>query len=152
SPSYTASENDGAVTITLQRVDGNNGTLHVRLHATGLSATAGRDFSVPVSMVTFGPSETTKTITITLRDDGQAEARETVRLSLTVTTGDGTPVLAPSQAFLSIVDDDSRSGVSANEDFVRALYGDVLDREVDPIGLAAWSGLLDGGGSREEVV
>ena len=38
-----------------------------------------------------------------------------------------------------------------NEDFVKTLYRLYLDREADPGGLQAWSGLLDGGMARQEV-
>lgn len=43
-------------------------------------------------------------------------------------------------------------GGGTNEDFVRAMYQNTLDRGADPGGLAHWTGLLDAGASRAEVL
>ncbi|MDD9729551.1 DUF4214 domain-containing protein [Mameliella sp. AT18] len=43
-------------------------------------------------------------------------------------------------------------GGGTNEDFVRAMYQNTLDRGADPGGLAHWVGKLDAGASRAEVL
>ncbi|WP_417208742.1 DUF4214 domain-containing protein [Antarctobacter sp.] len=43
-------------------------------------------------------------------------------------------------------------GGGTNEDFVRAMYQNTLDRGADPGGLAHWTGKLDAGASRADVL
>jgi hypothetical protein len=54
--------------------------------ATGGSATAGTDFSLPAGSVTFQPGETVKFLPLVVVNDSQAEQSETIRVTLTSVT------------------------------------------------------------------
>jgi hypothetical protein len=82
-PTYTAAEGT-AKTIKIVRTGGAGIVMTVGWSRISGTATPGTDFTPSSGTVTFGPSETFKTITVNLRSDGLAETAETIRLGLTV--------------------------------------------------------------------
>jgi hypothetical protein len=52
------------------------------LHRPGTAATSDNDYNAKIGMRTFNPGETTKTITIEVKGDGNQEADETFYLDL----------------------------------------------------------------------
>jgi hypothetical protein len=73
--------------------------------ATDGSASAG-DYEAVVGTLTFGAGETTKTFTVTIKDDAVPEPNKTVQLCLTQATGGAVLPSDPTCAVLWIVDDD----------------------------------------------
>ena len=85
--SYTITEDVNSATITLVRTAGSDGAVTVDVVFTDDTATAGSDYTIPATTVSFADGETTKTLSIPLLDDSIAEGNETVNLSLTNFTG-----------------------------------------------------------------
>ncbi|MCW2278768.1 S-layer family protein [Heliophilum fasciatum] len=87
----TASETDGTATIIIIRTGGSSGAATLNYSVTG-TATESLDYMVTPTIVgtdgtiRFADGETSKTIQITLLDDGTVEGDETVIVTLTHTT------------------------------------------------------------------
>ncbi|MBX7102577.1 MAG: choice-of-anchor M domain-containing protein [Gemmataceae bacterium] len=127
--SYTANEAAGNASISVVRTGGSDGAVSVD-YATTIAGTATPDvdFTAVTGTLTFNDLETTKTFTIPLLNDGNAESAETVGLLLSNfrpwdKPGGGTedpPIEGiSSTATLTIQDDDSTppvtvTGVSVN--------------------------------------
>jgi hypothetical protein len=108
-PTFTATEEGGAATVTLTRTGGSSGVVSVTLNVTGGSATAGTDFTAPPMTVTFADGQTSVTVTIPLLDDMLNEGPETVNLSLSVPTG-GAVLGATTSATVTVNDADAPGG------------------------------------------
>ena len=104
SPTFTANENAGAATVTVDRAGGSNGPASVRLTASGGTATAGVDFTEISTTLVFLDGETSRTVDVPLIDDTLIEGPETVNLTLGAAT---TTVGSVATAVLTIVDDDA---------------------------------------------
>lgn len=99
---YTAHEDDGQATITVDRTGATNLAASVAYATSDGTATVGGGDYLPASgTVNFAAGETSKTFTVDVTNDGVAEANETVNLKLTngATTVD--------TSLLSIVDNDN---------------------------------------------
>jgi Domain of unknown function (DUF4394)/Calx-beta domain len=162
-PTVTVAENAGSATVTVTRISG-TGTVSVNVATSNGTATAGSaslssvffppptqtgDYGPVTTTLTFGPGETSKTVTIPIRDDGRAESNETINLTLSNATG-GAALGFQKTAVVTITDDDQ--GQSANQRFLNQAYLDVLGRPVDPSGLASFGALLAAGVPRTQVV
>lgn len=79
----------------------------VAYSVTGMTATAGQDFTAVSGTVTFAPGETSKTIVVPVTGDTTPESDETVRINLTSPTG---ATLGTSSATGTIVNDDVAAG------------------------------------------
>jgi hypothetical protein len=145
-PSYSVSEAASSVTITVSRMGGRLGAVTVDYSASGGSAPSGA--YVPASgTLSFADSEVTKTFTIPIVHDGQVVVPQTVNLVLSNPTG-GATLGSQSQAVLNIIDIDG----TPNQRFIMQAYRELLGREVDGAGFNGWTGLLDRGVSRSQVV
>jgi hypothetical protein len=104
-PTYSASENDGTATITVNR----GGATYVPASVDyrvdpadpGTATGGGTDYTLANGTLNFAAGETSKTFTINLNDDSSNEGNETVNLQLRT----GTTTVDSAQ--LSIVDDDN---------------------------------------------
>jgi len=77
------------------------------------TATAGSDYTgIPVTTLTFAPGETSKTVSVDVLGDTEAESNETFTLSLT--NAAGAPVL-DGQGVGTIVDDEPRPDLTIND-------------------------------------
>ena len=105
---YGVAESVGSATVVVTRADGSTGTATVRCATVaGGTATAGSDYTQLSEVLSFGPGETTKTVTIAIAtNDASGEPTETVNLALTEPTG-GASVGAQATAVLSILPPDS---------------------------------------------
>jgi hypothetical protein len=105
SPTYSASENDGTATITVNR----GGATYVPASvdyrvdplAPGTATGGGTDYTLASGTLNFAAGETSKTFTVSINDDSSNEGNETVNLQLRT----GTTTVDSAQ--LSIVDDDN---------------------------------------------
>lgn len=102
-----AGEGDGAVALTLERINGSLGAVTVELATTDGTAQAGSDYTAVQQTVTFAHGETVKTLSIPILDDVNNEG--TLNESFTVALANptnGAALGASQQATVSIRDDD----------------------------------------------
>jgi hypothetical protein len=101
---YTVNEAGPKATITLKRTSSVLGMATVNVAVTGGTATAGADFTPPVTPVTFTSGLAAKTFTIDIANDHEGEPNETVELAIAGATG---AFVGPqSTAVLTIVDNE----------------------------------------------
>jgi uncharacterized repeat protein (TIGR01451 family) len=107
SATYTANEDAGTATLTVNRTGGSDGAVAVDFSVTGGTAAAGSDFTLVAGTLNWADGDMApKTITVTLIDDIEAaEPNETVEVTLSNATG-GATIGAPATTTLTIVDDD----------------------------------------------
>jgi|GEM_PF-2567227 len=106
---YTADEGDGSVDLTVLRIGMGAGAVTVDYEVSGGSAINGTDYVLADGTITWANGDTDpKAIRVTLTEDAIAEATETVVITLSNVTssGEDTPLGAPSSAALSIEDND----------------------------------------------
>lgn len=103
---YSISEGDGTATLTVTRTGGSVGGVSVNYAVTGGTATAGSDYTVTTpGTLSLADGETTKTISVTVNDDGDPEPSETVLFTLSAPTG-GATLGIPATTTLTIADND----------------------------------------------
>jgi hypothetical protein len=127
SATYSASENVGSVTITVNRTGGSDGTVGVSYATSNGTATGGASCTVGIDYVTtsgtlsFGPGETSKTFNVTICNDSTVEPDETINYTLSSPTG-GATLGSPNTAVQTIVNDDVQAGTFTVSD-VRVVEG-----------------------------
>jgi hypothetical protein len=105
-PTFTVNENGGAAVLTVNRTRGSVGTVTVAYAAGAGTATVGLDFTAATGVVTFGPGEASKTISIPLVDDGLDESfQETILITLSSPTG-GAVLGGQASAVVTILDNE----------------------------------------------
>jgi hypothetical protein len=109
-------EPDGNVVLTVERTGATAGTVSVRLVSSDESATAGSDYVAVDTVLTFGPGEITKTLSISLINDQAREGTETFSVDFAETTGD---VLLGNAGIRVTIDDDDDD--PRNDDFADSL-------------------------------
>jgi hypothetical protein len=134
----SAAANAGAFQITVTRTAGTGGQVTVDFGTANGTAIAGQDYTATQGTLTFGPGETSKTITIPILNP-LSQTTKTLVVGLINPTG-GATLGSPSSMTLTIT-----PGPTPNQCFVTQLYHDLLGRAVDPAGLAAWTAPLDQG-------
>jgi len=102
------------------------------------------DYATVVGILNFAAGQGSRTIFIPIVNDSYAEGSETFTITLSnpVETELGTPITAT----ITITDNDPFTGanpIDNNEFFLRQLYIDILGREPDPPGLAAWLNIIN---------
>ncbi len=103
----TVLENSGAITLTVERVNGSDGAVRITADTFDGTATVGQDYPATSLNVDFADGAITQTIAIPIVDDALTEAPETfiVRLG-TVLIGQATAT-DPSEVVVTILDDES---------------------------------------------
>lgn len=145
--SYSVSEADGVVRITVLREDGSAGPATVHYATSDGTARANVNYIPTEGTLSFADGQASATITIPILNDGQLKGD----LTFSVTIGapvTGATLGSPTAAIVTIRD--ATSGATANQRYVARLYQDLLGRQVDSGGLAYWSGLLDRGFPRAQ--
>lgn len=97
SATFSATEDSGGVTVTVNRVDGATGIVTVDFETSNGTATAGSDYTATTGTLTFNQGETSKSLFIPFVSDSVFEGDETLNVTLTNPTGGavlGTPVTA----------------------------------------------------------
>ena len=137
----SASEAAGTVTINVTRTGNTSGVASVNFETADLSATQKTDYTFGSGVVQFGPGETSKAIKILLVNDALVEGAETLKVTLSNSSGNFV-IGNPGTAIVTINDDDTvPTSVNPIDDpafFVRQHYLDFLGREPDAPGLAFW--------------
>ena len=114
-PSYRATENARAATITVERVGGSAGTVTVDFAAFDGSATVPLDYLPVNGTLTFAEGETVKTFTVPIVNDALPEGDETVLLILSGAT-DGATLASPAFAELVLVETGPTPRLTLRED------------------------------------
>jgi hypothetical protein len=118
-PTLTVNPTGGVANVTVDRVDGAGGTVSVSLATGGGSAVPGTDYTAVSQTVTFGPGETSKTVTIPILNDPPAGI-VTFNVTLTGSTG-GASLGAPTTLTVTIAPGfQNTSGASSSSSSVTA--------------------------------
>jgi subtilisin family serine protease len=154
---YSVGEGDGHVTITVTRTGDTSGSASVdyktvddplavrcddQVNNHG-AAYARCDYATTVGTLTFAPSETLKSFTIPIIDDGFVEGPETFQVALS-NPSPGVALNTPAMATITIIDNDTASTpnpIFTTPFFVRQHYLDFLSREPEPG--EPWSAVLN---------
>lgn len=111
--SYSVEEDNGTVTITVNRSNGLADDVEVDYTANTLTAVAGTDFTAVTGTLTFLAGEDAKTFNVPINPDGLFESDEnfTVQLSNPANTTDATtpPTITQNTATVTIVNDDTEA-------------------------------------------
>lgn len=103
----TVLENAGAITLTVERINGSDGEVRITANTFDGTATPGQDYPATSLNVDFADGATIQTISIPIVDDSEEEAPETLIVRLgTVLIGQAT-VTEPTEVLVTILDDES---------------------------------------------
>lgn len=105
SSAYEAEESAAAATVQVERVGGNLGEVSVQYATADGTAMAGGDYAETTGTLTFANGVVTGSFVIALSGDADDEPAETVGLALRE-AGGGATLAAPSNAVLTLLDDD----------------------------------------------
>ncbi|MGB7326276.1 MAG: Calx-beta domain-containing protein [Rubripirellula sp.] len=86
----SVNEDAGNATFTVTRASGSDGAITVDFATADGSATAGSDYTATSGTLSFADGETSKTVTVPILDDADAEAAETFTLTINSPTGGAT--------------------------------------------------------------
>ncbi len=111
---YSVSEDGVSLNVTVNRVGGSDGTVSVQYRtldgATGIASSqtawAGADYTSTSGTVTFAPGETSKVISIPIKNDTSVELSEHFSVELRNPAG-GAALGAVTKAVVTILEDDS---------------------------------------------
>ena len=136
-------------TASLSAPSGQSVTVHAA--TVNGTATAPPDYrAIADQLLTFAPGTTTQNVQVTVYGDMHGEANETFTVNLTNVTSAS---IADGSGLGTITNDDPcPPGVSGNAHLTCNLYIDLLGRKADAGGLACFSGRLDSGTSRPDLV
>jgi CSLREA domain-containing protein len=122
SATYSVDETGGTATITVTRAGAHDTTTSVQYDtiaggtATGGATCAGStDYQTTTDTLNFGINDLSKTFTVPICDDGTFEGDETVKLQLSNVMGSGVTAGSPTDATLTIQDDESAPDVTIND-------------------------------------
>jgi hypothetical protein len=106
------------------------------------NASAKCDYATAGGVLRFGAGETSKTIVVSIINDGYVERNETLTLSLS--NAKGTSLGSPATTTITIIDNDTTSSnpFDSNTFIVRQQYLDFLLREPDTAGFNDWLNVL----------
>jgi hypothetical protein len=166
---YRVDESSGSALITVNRASGGS-TASIRYATADGSGRAGYNYTPASGTVAFAVGETTKTFAIAVLHNNAVDGDRTVRLSLS-DPGGGATLGSPASAVLTITDmdmpavpdspypakliDAARIFAHSREhyiDFVATAYRQLLKREPDLMGPAAWVGGMEAGLYTDERV
>ncbi len=112
SSKWSAGEDEGAITLTVQRTGGSFGSISVdyTVDDDG-TATLGQDFTLSAGTLHWADGDVTeKTVTVTLLDDSEQESTESIHIRLNHAVGGS--LGSPSSATVKIRDDEPLQGIS----------------------------------------
>ena len=85
--SYTVKEDAGSISLTLNRIQGNQGELIAKVQTSDGSAKAGEDYNKKTAEVIFGPNDTSKKVSITINKNEETEKTESFQVTLNDSNG-----------------------------------------------------------------
>ena len=125
---YSVNENGGQATITVMRTSSSTGAISVQYTtAPGGTATAGSDYTSTSGTLNWADGDSSsKTFTVTIKDDSLNEAPETINLALS-NPANGATLGSPATAVLTINDNDPQPTLSIDDVTVTEGNSGVLD-------------------------
>lgn len=105
---FSIIEKARSITVSVQRVNGNTGMASLHYAAEDETTTHGTDYVDTAGTIAFDNGETTKRITVPLKDDSASEGAERLRIILSNPTG--ASLGSPSTMIVTILDDESANG------------------------------------------
>ncbi len=109
--SYSVGEGGGPATVTVERVNGDDGTVSIQYSTTAGTATAGQDFTVVSGTLNWAADDgSPRTFSVPVLNDPTDESNETVLLLLSNPTGGAALDTDLRNANLTITDDDPAGG------------------------------------------
>lgn len=118
-PAYVVNEGDSGATVTVQRSSGTNEVVTVFYATADITAVNGLDYigktnsATATNTLVFAPGEIFKTFTVSILEDTLVEGDESFSVRLFGPNG-GAQLASPSNAVVTIVDNDSSLGFSTN--------------------------------------
>ncbi|MDO8648747.1 MAG: Calx-beta domain-containing protein [Candidatus Peregrinibacteria bacterium] len=106
---FLMSEAGRTATVSVIRTGGKTGAVSVEYTTSDGTATAGTDYEATSGKIEYADGETTKSITIPIKEDTNGEGNETFNISLS-SPGGGAVLGTPKDAKLTIVDNDATAG------------------------------------------
>jgi hypothetical protein len=103
---YTAGENGGSVTITVNRTGGTAGEARVTYSTSNGTATAGSDYTAASNTLIFADGATTQSFAISISDDSAFEGDETFTVTLSNASGSGA-LGSPASATVTITENEA---------------------------------------------
>lgn len=125
SAAYSVNEDAGSAFINVVRTGGTGSVVSVSYATSGGTAQGGSDYTPASGVLTFFPGETVKNFEVPITDNAITNANKTVGLTLFGPLG-GALVGSPSNAVLTIVDNDSLVSFSATAYSVSESAGTAL--------------------------
>ena len=116
---YAAEESAAAATVRVERVGGALGEVSVQYATADGTATAGADYAETTGTLFFANGVVTGSFVVALSGDAEDEPAETVLLALRE-AGGGATLAAPSNAVLTLIDDDGFGEFAFEADTVTA--------------------------------
>lgn len=102
--SYTVNENDGTVTIAVERVGGSGGAVSVAYTTANVTAASGFDYTATSGTLSWADGDAAdKTFSIAINDDSVVEGNEVFNVVLTSPSG-GASLGLPNPATINIID------------------------------------------------
>lgn len=145
--SYSVAENAGSVSLTVTESSGATVPVSVTYTTSDGTAVAGTDYTASTGTITLAPGQTSATITIPVLDDGVFTVpNKGFNITLSNPTN-GATLGNPVAAVVTLIEKDG----TPTQLFIAQAYLDILNRPVDPSGLANWTNFLNAGGSRTAV-
>ena len=115
SVSYSVDESGESVTVTVNRAEGSDGEVSVNYSTSDDTAIGGVDYTAVSGTLYWTDGEiSSKTFTVLVHDDEEAESDETINLLLSGASG--ATLVNPVEAVLTIIDDDSPGTIVLNSD------------------------------------
>ncbi len=152
-PNLTVNENAGTVNVVVQRLDNSsaatvnystNDTFDANCGQNNGHASANCDYTTAGGTLRFAAGETTKTIPVSILNDGYVEGNETFTLNLS-SPSNGVVLGSPTAVTITVLDNDATASnpFDNNAFFVRQQYLDFLLREPDAGGFNDWLNVLN---------
>ncbi|MDG0810710.1 FG-GAP-like repeat-containing protein [Cohnella rhizosphaerae] len=111
-PTFTVAENGGNATVTVNRTGSDYGQTKVRVQTSDLTAVSGTDYTSVDQTIVFGPGETTKNVTVPVKDNSVYGTDRTFGVTISGPTN-GATLGAQTSAVVTIQEDDPAPDTTA---------------------------------------
>jgi len=150
-PSYSDYEDSGSMRVTVKRTGNPNAPASCYYATEDGTATVRNNYGPVFGTLRFSPGEASKTISISLTDNGNVQGNTSFKIRLFDNEGNATFVGGIREATVTVLDKDTvprtKNPIDDSYYFVRQHYVDFLNREPDPDGFAFWVNQIESCGS-----
>jgi len=153
-PTFNAYEDSGSVSITVKRTGNLNATASCYYATEDGTATVRSSYGPVFGTLRFSPGEASKTISISLTNNGNVQGNTSFKIRLFDNEGNATFLGGIREATVTVLDKDTvprtKNPIDDTYYFVRQHYVDFLNREPDPEGFAFWVNEIESCGLDEQ--